>query len=306
MIWCLPKAPTPPSPIQQPRRAQKGNWQQPAAEQGVRGGKPAPPRAARHAADLGAKRRGRARLAAGFRPPVPAPTMSLGYADRLSFREDLGGRLGAPELFDDAAAVVDGAARLAQIVRWCKGQGSGAAAAQRQRQRHSGSGNIAAAAGTSQRQRHSGSVAAQSSFLSHYQCPLLEPQVGAAHRVTAFAGTGISTACMHASIHCHNIPLPPKIGRRRAPRRRIHRRWHQHRVRHPRLPGPLWRVDAAARGAAAAAAADELRVRQAQPNTHGAPPAAAGVNSIITGSTFTACLRLFAAACALYAADSRK
>ncbi|KIY99709.1 mono-ADP-ribosyltransferase sirtuin 6 [Monoraphidium neglectum] len=43
--------------------------------------------------------------------------MSLGYADRLSFREDLGGRLGAPELFDDAARVADEVERLAEMVR---------------------------------------------------------------------------------------------------------------------------------------------------------------------------------------------
>jgi hypothetical protein len=47
--------------------------------------------------------------------------MSLGYAERLSFREDLGGRLGAPEIFDDAACVVDGAERLAGMVCVCVG-----------------------------------------------------------------------------------------------------------------------------------------------------------------------------------------
>jgi NAD-dependent SIR2 family protein deacetylase len=43
--------------------------------------------------------------------------MSLGYADRLSFREDLGGRLGAPELFDDAPRTLAAALRLADYVR---------------------------------------------------------------------------------------------------------------------------------------------------------------------------------------------
>ncbi|KAI8466807.1 MAG: hypothetical protein J3K34DRAFT_524218 [Monoraphidium minutum] len=43
--------------------------------------------------------------------------MSLGYAERLSFREDLGGQLGAPELSDGAARVLDGVERLADMVR---------------------------------------------------------------------------------------------------------------------------------------------------------------------------------------------
>lgn len=43
--------------------------------------------------------------------------MSLGYAERLSFREDLGGRLGAPEVFDGAARTVEGVDALAGMVR---------------------------------------------------------------------------------------------------------------------------------------------------------------------------------------------
>ena len=43
--------------------------------------------------------------------------MSLGYADRLSFREDLGGQLGAPELQDSPEEVEAKVARLAELVR---------------------------------------------------------------------------------------------------------------------------------------------------------------------------------------------
>ena len=42
--------------------------------------------------------------------------MSLGYADRLSFREDLGGQLGAPELQDSPDEVEAKVARLAELV----------------------------------------------------------------------------------------------------------------------------------------------------------------------------------------------
>lgn len=43
--------------------------------------------------------------------------MSLGYADRLSFREDLGGRLGDPELQDSDEEVARKVALLASWVR---------------------------------------------------------------------------------------------------------------------------------------------------------------------------------------------
>ncbi len=43
--------------------------------------------------------------------------MSLGYADRLSWREDLGGTLGAPELQDSDADVARKVAVLARYVR---------------------------------------------------------------------------------------------------------------------------------------------------------------------------------------------
>jgi hypothetical protein len=44
---------------------------------------------------------------------------SLGYAERLSFREDLGGQLGAPEHFDLPQEVERKAEKLAQLVRGC-------------------------------------------------------------------------------------------------------------------------------------------------------------------------------------------
>jgi len=43
--------------------------------------------------------------------------MSLGYADRLSYREDLGGTLGSPELHDTNADVARKVAILARYVR---------------------------------------------------------------------------------------------------------------------------------------------------------------------------------------------
>jgi hypothetical protein len=42
--------------------------------------------------------------------------MSLGYASRLSHREDLGGRLGDPELFDPPHLLLDKASKLADLV----------------------------------------------------------------------------------------------------------------------------------------------------------------------------------------------
>lgn len=43
--------------------------------------------------------------------------MSLGYAEKLSYREDLGGQLGAPEVFDTAAELEAKVEHLAQLVR---------------------------------------------------------------------------------------------------------------------------------------------------------------------------------------------
>jgi len=42
--------------------------------------------------------------------------MSLGYAEKLSFREDLGGRLGDPELEEPAEAVEGKVSELARLV----------------------------------------------------------------------------------------------------------------------------------------------------------------------------------------------
>ncbi len=42
--------------------------------------------------------------------------MSLGYAEKLSYHEDLGGQLGAPELFDTDADVRGKTAELAALV----------------------------------------------------------------------------------------------------------------------------------------------------------------------------------------------
>lgn len=43
--------------------------------------------------------------------------MSLGYAEKLSFREDLGGQLGAPELFDSPEEVQAKVDRLAELIQ---------------------------------------------------------------------------------------------------------------------------------------------------------------------------------------------
>ncbi|EIE25513.1 SIR2-family protein HDAC1 [Coccomyxa subellipsoidea C-169] len=43
--------------------------------------------------------------------------MSLGYAEKLSFREDLGGQLGAPELLDDHDALQKSIEALSELVR---------------------------------------------------------------------------------------------------------------------------------------------------------------------------------------------
>jgi len=42
--------------------------------------------------------------------------MSLGYAEKLSYRDDLGGKLGAPEYFDPPEEVDRKVTRLAQLV----------------------------------------------------------------------------------------------------------------------------------------------------------------------------------------------
>lgn len=42
--------------------------------------------------------------------------MSLGYAERLSFREDLGGRLGDPEILEQAQEVLQKVEQLTELV----------------------------------------------------------------------------------------------------------------------------------------------------------------------------------------------
>jgi hypothetical protein len=43
--------------------------------------------------------------------------MSLGYAERLSYREDLGGRLGAPEILEHAQEVLQKVEQFTDLVR---------------------------------------------------------------------------------------------------------------------------------------------------------------------------------------------
>lgn len=50
-------------------------------------------------------------------PQCNTTDMSLGYADRLSYREDLGGRLGAPEVADPPHVALQKAEQLAELVR---------------------------------------------------------------------------------------------------------------------------------------------------------------------------------------------
>ena len=42
--------------------------------------------------------------------------MSLGYAEKLSYRDDLGGQLGAPEIFDETEQLAANAQQLADMV----------------------------------------------------------------------------------------------------------------------------------------------------------------------------------------------
>ena len=42
--------------------------------------------------------------------------MSLGYAEKLSYREDLGGQLGAPEIFDEDEGLNANAQDLSDMV----------------------------------------------------------------------------------------------------------------------------------------------------------------------------------------------
>ncbi len=90
--------------------------------------------------------------------------MSLGYADRLSYREDLGGTLGSPELHDTDADVARKVAILARYVR---------------------------SVVRSERLSRQLLCALRSSKMA----ACARAQVQEADRMVAFTGAGISTAC---------------------------------------------------------------------------------------------------------------
>jgi hypothetical protein len=50
-------------------------------------------------------------------PSVQHNSMSLGYAERLSFREDVGGRLGDPEILEAAQEVLQKVEQFTDLVR---------------------------------------------------------------------------------------------------------------------------------------------------------------------------------------------
>jgi hypothetical protein len=95
--------------------------------------------------------------------------MSLGYAEKLSYHEDLGGQLGAPELFDADADVRRKVAELAALVRVQRVQ------------------REAAWLGCAAPRTMSGCV-------SRLQAGLA-PQVLACDNIVVFIGAGISTSC---------------------------------------------------------------------------------------------------------------
>jgi mono-ADP-ribosyltransferase sirtuin 6 len=45
--------------------------------------------------------------------------MSLGYAEKLSYRDDLGGQLGAPELSEESTDLNNKVQQLTNLVRTC-------------------------------------------------------------------------------------------------------------------------------------------------------------------------------------------
>ena len=109
--------------------------------------------------------------------------MSLGYAEKLSYREDLGGQLGAPELADSEAEVEAKLERLARLVR------------------RAGWGPSPAGAGWAGWAKQ-GCMPAWPGLLRCTVCRRMRPcpaccppQVRGARRVVAFTGAGISTAC---------------------------------------------------------------------------------------------------------------
>jgi mono-ADP-ribosyltransferase sirtuin 6 len=87
--------------------------------------------------------------------------MSLGYAEKLSYRDDLGGQLGAPEIFDDPEKVAANAQQLADLVICC----------------------------TSINLKCAGRLWECNSFLYDHL------QIQASKTVIVFTGAGISTAC---------------------------------------------------------------------------------------------------------------
>ena len=142
--------------------------------------------------------------------------MSLGYADRLSFREDLGGTLGAPELHDSDADVTRKVAILARYVR---------------------------------------------GLLLGYR--------RSSTRIAAV--TPENALCAEAD----EASLCNGKGTRGGQYGGVHRRGHQHGVRHPRLSRPRWCLDMPASEEAAAASQHQLRGCEAQPHTPGVRSASA-------------------------------
>ncbi len=124
--------------------------------------------------------------------------MSLGYAEKLSFREDLGGQLGAPELFDTADEVEAKVERLAQLVRSMGGLvGLGAENEHGMCYRTCPcTGHDAAVLPhyTVLNQRAC-QTCAGSSTACLCSCVPSHAQVRQARRIIAFTGAGISTAC---------------------------------------------------------------------------------------------------------------
>lgn len=111
--------------------------------------------------------------------------MSLGYAEKLSFREDLGGQLGAPELFDTAAEVEAKVERLAELVRGGKQGIWFGCVRMGHNQRSCNCCVLLARAGATD-------LDLTSSVLLP---PSVRLQVQQARRIIAFTGAGISTAC---------------------------------------------------------------------------------------------------------------
>ena len=163
--------------------------------------------------------------------------MSLGYADRLSWREDLGGTLGAPELQDSDADVARKVAVLARYVR-------GLSVAQ----------------------------SPQACKAHSLTCSGLGHGVGKTH---ILEGTQTSPVCAgdHLRLSSRSNGATCLVHQCAGPRGgadgRLHGCGHQHGVRHPRLSRPRRRVDLPACAAATAASEHQLCVRKTQPDAPG-------------------------------------